>query len=121
MRLMILTLALASSAAANAMPAGEFLTRADALRAKGPLALLSSDYGLLKQAAVEAGGQLRAERLAAVAARRPPSYCPPDGHGSVNSDDLLGIIRALPPAVRARTELKDAMRVLLIRKYPCPA
>ena len=43
MRLMILTLALASSAAANAMPAGEFLTRADALRAKGPLALLSSD------------------------------------------------------------------------------
>ena len=121
MRWTVLILALGLSGAAHAMPASEFLARADALRAKGPFALMSDDLPRLKQAVVDAGGQLRAERLAAAAAHRPPLYCPPGGHGSLNADELTATIRAMPPAARAKTELKDAMRVVMIRKFPCPA
>ena len=119
---MILTALLAlASTSGQAMPAGDFLTKADALRSRGPFALMSSDYTLLKSSVASAGLELRKERIAAVAAHQRPAYCPPGGKGAMDADELINLIRAMPPAVRAKTELKDAMRVLLIRKYPCPA
>lgn len=108
-------------ASAQAMPAGEFLAKADALRAKGPFALLSGDYRLLKDAWIAASAQLRQDRLAALEAHKPPAYCPSAGKESMDADELIGTIRSMPPALRAKSELKDAMRVLLIRKHPCPA
>ncbi|MFL6861719.1 MAG: hypothetical protein ACJ8DZ_01820 [Allosphingosinicella sp.] len=108
-------------AAASAMPVSTFLQKADALQAKGMLALFSSDYGLLKKEVTDASGQLRAERLAARAAGRRPAYCPPEQQGSLDSRDLLAAFRAIPPALAARTQVKDALRALLARKYPCPA
>ncbi|MFL6857695.1 MAG: hypothetical protein ACJ8EB_07270 [Allosphingosinicella sp.] len=108
-------------AAASAMPVSTFLQKADALEAKGMMALFASDYGLLKKEVTDASGQLRAERLAARAAGRRPAYCPPEQQGSLDSRDLLAAFRAIPPALAARTQVKDALRALLARKYPCPA
>jgi hypothetical protein len=106
-------------AGAEAMPVSTFLQKADALQAKGMLALFASDYKLLKTEVTNASGQLRAERLAARAAGRRPAYCPPQDQGSLDSNELLAAFRTIPPAVAARTEVKDALRALLARKYPC--
>jgi hypothetical protein len=114
-------LAAAPLTAASAMPVSIFLQKADALQAKGMMALFSSDYGLLKKEVTEASSQLRAERLAARAGGRRPAYCPPEQQGSLDSRDLLAAFRAIPPALAARTQVKDALRALLARKYPCPA
>jgi hypothetical protein len=104
---------------AEAMPVSTFLQKADALQAKGMLALFASDYKLLKTEVTNASAQLRAERLAARAAGRRPAYCPPGDQGSLDSNELLAAFRTIPPAVAARTEVKDALRALLARKFPC--
>jgi hypothetical protein len=106
-------------AGAEAMPVSTFLQKADALQAKGMLALFASDYKLLKTEVTNASAQLRAERLAARAAGRRPAYCPPQDQGSLDSHELLAAFRTIPPAVAARTEVKDALRALLARKFPC--
>jgi hypothetical protein len=81
--------------------------------------LFASDYKLLKAEVTNASAQLRAERLAARAAGRRPAYCPPQDQGSLDSNELLAAFRTIPPAVAARTEVKDALRALLARKFPC--
>jgi hypothetical protein len=106
-------------AGAEAMPVSTFLQKADALQAKGMLALFASDYKTLKAEVTNASAQLRAERLAARAAGRRPAYCPPQDQGSLDSNELLAAFRTIPPAVAARTEVKDALRALLARKFPC--
>jgi hypothetical protein len=117
-----LTAAIASvlaPAAAEAMPVSLFLQKAEALQAKGMLALFASDYKLLKAEVTNASAQLRAERLAARAAGRRPAYCPPQDQGSLDSNELLAAFRTIPSGVAARTEVKDALRALLARKFPC--
>jgi hypothetical protein len=108
-----------AASGADAMPVSTFLQKADALQAKGMLALFASDYKILKTEVTNAIAQLRAERLAARAAGKRPAYCPAGDHGSLNSDELLAAFRTIPPAVAARTEVKDALRALLARKFPC--
>jgi hypothetical protein len=104
--------------AASAMPVSEFLTKADALQKKGMMALFSSDYKTLKSQVEAASGALRKERTAAKAAGRPQAYCPPAKSG-LNSNEILASFRSIPPAQRGRTDVKDALRSLLARKYPC--
>lgn len=104
---------------AQSMPVATFLAKVDALQSKGPLALTSSDLGLLKSEVAAAGKSLREERLAAVAAGRKPAYCPPD-KGSMDSDELIAAMRAIPPAERPRTDVRSALKALMISKYPCP-
>jgi hypothetical protein len=106
-------------AGAQAMPVSTFLQKAQALQARGMLALFASDYKTLKSEVTNASAQLRAERLAARAAGRRPAYCPPEDQGSLDSNELLAAFRTIPPAVAERTEVKDALRALLARKYPC--
>ena len=84
----------------------------------GPLALFSSDVGLLKQEATQAGTQLKAERLALLAQHRPTAYCPPAKSG-IGSDELLASLRRIPAAELARMQFKDAFRHILAQKYPC--
>ena len=60
----------------------------------------------------------KTEREAAKRAGRPTAYCPP-AKASLNSNELMVHFRAIPPAQRARTEVKDGLRTLLARKYPC--
>lgn len=103
------------------MPLNQFLNKAAALEKKGPLALLSSDLGRLKAEMQNSGKELRAERLAAKAAGKKPTFCPPEDGASVNSNELLSHFRSIPQAQRDRMRTKDAFRSFMTRKYPCPA
>ena len=113
-------LAILPLGAANAMDVATFLAKADALQKKGMMALMSSDYKLLKKEIVAHSQTLRNERLAAERAKRRPAYCPPAKSG-LNSDEILAAFRTIPAAQRPRTDVKDALRALLARKYPCRA
>lgn len=104
--------------AAHAMDVATFLAKADALQKKGMLALMSSDYKLLKNEIIAHSQTLRGERLAAERAHRKPAYCPPAKSG-LKSDEILAAFRSIPAAQRPRTDVKDALRALLARKYPC--
>lgn len=104
---------------AQAMPVSQFLAKADALKRKGPLALLSSDLGLLKREIQNSGKALRAEQLAAQKAGRQGSYCMP-AKAAVGPDELLEHFRAIPPAQRGMP-VKAALANLMRKKYPCPA
>jgi hypothetical protein len=111
-------LAAAPLSAASAMDVATFLGKADALQKKGMLALMSSDYKLLKREIEVHGEALRAERLAAERAKRKPAYCPP-AKQSLTSGELLAAFRSIPAAQRPRIQVKDALRALMARKYPC--
>ena len=111
-------LAIVPLGAAEAMDVATFLAKADALQKKGMLALMSSDYKLLKSEIETQAGALRAERLAAERARRKAAYCPP-AKQSLTSNEILAAFRTIPAAQRPRIQVKDALRALMARKYPC--
>ncbi|HEX8261651.1 MAG TPA: hypothetical protein VF547_02130 [Allosphingosinicella sp.] len=113
-----LSLAVVPLGAAQAMDVASFLAKADALQKKGMMALMSSDYKLLKNEIVTHSQTLRNERLAAQKAGRRPAYCPPAKSG-LKSDEILAAFRSIPAAQRPRTDVKDALRALLARKFPC--
>ena len=104
---------------ANAMTIATFLQKADALEKKGMMALFSADYKTLKAEVQRGSEQLRAERLAAQKAGKPMAYCPTQAKGGLEVKELLGHFRSIPPQQRARTEVKDGLRSLLTRKFPC--
>lgn len=115
---LILTALPLAAALAQSMPVSTFLAKADALQKKGPLALMSRDLGLLKREVGAAGTSLRDERLALIAAGRKPAYCPP-AKSSLNSDELLAVMRTIPAEGRPRTDVRAALKALMVRKYPC--
>jgi len=112
---------IALPAALHAMTVAVFLEKAEALKARGALAMFSSDLSLLKGEVRTAAAAVRAERLAAERAGRRPAFCPPAAGGRFDSDELLRHFYAIPPAQRARMEVRDGLRSLLVRKYPCRA
>jgi hypothetical protein len=120
--LMIGTIALLAGTAAMAAPGDmnvtTFLAKADALKAKGIMALASSDVALL-QAEGKAGGVAYRQRLKAdAAAKRPPHSCPP-AKAAVNSDEFLKHLRSYPEPMRANTSIKTATADLMKKRYPC--
>jgi hypothetical protein len=108
-------------APATAMDVATFVAKADALEKKGMMALFSSDYKMLKGEIESAAVQLRTERLAAQKANRPVAFCPKEKSAQLNVKELLGHFRAIPAAQRPRTQVKDGLRSLFARKYPCGA
>jgi len=116
---LIASLSLASPlmAAPGDMNVAAFLARADALRAKGPMALFSSDFKLLKSEG-EAAGEAYRSRLNAERAAGRPSSCPPKG-AKVSSEKLLAFLRTYPEANRPRTSMKQAIGDFFARNYPC--
>jgi hypothetical protein len=106
--------------AAQALDVATFLAKADALQKKGMMALMSSDYKLLKNEVVAQSQVLRSERLAAQRAGRKPAYCP-IAKSDLASNEILAAFRTIPAAQRPRIQVKDALRALLARKYPCRA
>ena len=103
---------------AQNMPLSQFLTKATALEKKGAMAVFSGDIGKLKKETSTSFKQLRDERLAAQAAGKKPSYCPPD-KGSLGVPEILGHFRSIPEAQRGRMTTRDGFKSLLARKYPC--
>jgi hypothetical protein len=61
---------------------------------------------------------LREERLAAKAAGRPQAYCPPEKSG-LSVDEIMGGLHSIPAAQQPRVQLRDALKALLARKFPC--
>lgn len=104
--------------ALQAMTVAAFLEKADALRARGMMAMFSSDIGLLKGEVTSAGATLRAEAAAARLAGRPPAFCAPE-RVQMSSNELLAFFRSVPPAQRQRLEVRDAMRFYMVRRFPC--
>ncbi|HMC92575.1 MAG TPA: hypothetical protein VKI45_08960 [Allosphingosinicella sp.] len=100
-------LAMIPVAAEAAMPLPVFLAKADALKKKGPLALFSGDIKVLKEEVQTATLSLRNERLAAKAAGKPQAFCPPAEGGKLGSDELLASLRQIPPAERARMDVRE--------------
>jgi len=108
-------------AALQAMPVETFLQKAERLQSRGVMALMSSDYRLLRNEVQAASQALRAERLAAQRAGRQPAYCPPAQNNGVTPAELLAHFRSIPAPQRARMEVRDGLRSLLARKFPCRA
>lgn len=110
-------LATPAFAAGGDMSVATFLAKADALKAKGAMALFSSDIGVLKSEG-QAAGQAYRERLARERAAGRPSSCPPKG-ATVNSDQLLSHLRTYPEGKRPAVSMKTAMADFFIKTYPC--
>jgi hypothetical protein len=117
--LMTAFLMTAPPTAASAMPVSQFLAKAEQLQAQGMTSIFSSDYKLLENEVLRSLFVLRDERLAAKAAGRPQAYCPPPSGPTLYNNEILAAMRAVPPDQRDRLEIKDALRPLLARKYPC--
>lgn len=107
------------AATAQNMPVSTFLAKADALKAKGIMAMMSSDIGLLKSEVQSAGLAYRAERKASEAKGNPPEICKPE-NAKLDSDELMASFRTIPAAMRPKTTVKQGMIALLRKKFPCP-
>lgn len=114
----VLLLAAPAQAAGEGMTVSEFLTRVEALQKKGVAALFSSDIALLKKEVTTSAIELREAQEAARRAGRKPATCMPE-KASVNSNELLGYFRAIPPAQRSMS-VAAGFSGLIRKKYPCP-
>lgn len=116
--LLVIAAALAP-VAAQAMTVQEWLSKGDALRAQGVLALGSPDIKLLTDEVKAASDVYRAKLAADLTAGRKPTSCPPPrGQAKVTGEDLTTAFRALPPAQR-RQSVKDAFIAYMTKRYPC--
>ena len=103
--------------AGAAMTVQTFLTRADALKAQGPMALMSPDFPILKTEAQNATAALKADRDVRKAAGKPPIACPPEGQ-SIGIMQMLDGLAGLSPTEK-RLPLKDGYAKVLAKTYPC--
>jgi hypothetical protein len=104
--------------ALQAMTVSAFLEKADALQARGMMAMFSSDIGLLKGEVTGAAATLKAENATARQAGRRPAYCAPEGL-RMSSNELLTYFRSIPAARRQQLEVRDALRFYMVRRFPC--
>lgn len=111
------TMAAPAHAAPGDMSVATFLAKVDALKARGIMAMLSSDVGLLKAEATAAGkgygDRLKKERTAGH-----PSSCPPK-QTKVSQSMWLNHLSSYPAAQRGQTTLNRAMADMFARNWPC--
>jgi hypothetical protein len=107
------------AAAAAPGTAENFLNRADRLLGKGPLALFDGDYKRLQREGNAAGTSIRLEREAAEKAGKPILYCSPKPRAELGNMEFLRELRKIPQTDRQRMTLRDAMLLVIQRKYPC--
>jgi hypothetical protein len=119
--LLTLCALMVSSAAISApgdMSVATFLAKADALKAKGILAIGSPDIDLLKAEVKGAGANYRKRLATDKTAKRPAHSCPP-AKTSMDSEVLISHLRTYPTADRPRTSMNTAMADLMKKRYPC--
>ena len=117
----LVLLSLSGAASAQSMNADAFYKRAVALKAKGPMALVSSDLKPMMREAKATGLHVRSARLATVKAGKQPRYCPPEGAKRMGPDEFIGALGKIPAAERTRIDLSEAMTRILTRRFPCGA
>ncbi|WP_084583509.1 hypothetical protein [Sphingomonas azotifigens] len=104
---------------AQAMSVAEFLAKVNALKAKGAMAMFSSDVGVLKQEIDGASTAYRGDLAAEVAAGKKPSSCPPPkGQAKISSNDLIAAFEKIPPAQRGMS-VKVAFAAMMEQRFPC--
>lgn len=101
---------------ALAMTTGEFVAKADKLKAKGMMAMMSPEIGVLRAEMKTVGEAYRADVTAARAKGRTDLGCPPPkGKASVKSDELIASLRAMPPSL----SVKAGFYRMMAQKFPC--
>jgi hypothetical protein len=113
-----LPLAVLLTAAAGDMSVATFLAKADALKAKGILALGSPDIEKLKAEMQGATGAYRARIEGDKKAGKPPHSCPPP-KAKMGSDELLAHFRSYPASARSRTSVRAGFFDMMKKRYPC--
>ncbi|WP_066659367.1 MULTISPECIES: hypothetical protein [unclassified Sphingomonas] len=104
---------------AQAMSVAEFLAKANALKAKGFLAIGSSDIKLLRTEVERASDAYRSDLASAKAAGRAPHSCPPPkGKAKIGSNELLAEFEAIPAAKR-NISVKTAFYAMMKKRFPC--
>ncbi|MET3725054.1 hypothetical protein [Sphingomonas trueperi] len=104
---------------AQAMSVAEFLAKVNALKAKGAMAMFSSDIGVLKQEIEGASTAYRGDLAAAAAAGKTPSSCPPPkGQAKMSSNDLIAAFEKIPPTQRG-ISVKAAFAAMMQQRFPC--
>lgn len=108
-------------AAPGDMSVATFLSKADSLKKKGPLALLSGDIKLLKGEIEGSAAGYKTKLQADKAAGRSPHSCPPSGTKlSLNSDELMRHYQSYPAAQRSSTTVRQGFYDLMRKRFPCP-
>lgn len=107
----------AAAPAGAAMTVGAFVTKAQALRAQGPMALMSPDFPVLRAEAQAATAELKADREARKAKGLKPIACVPEGQ-SMGILEMIDGLAALPAADQKRP-LKDGYARVLATRFPC--
>ncbi|WP_236547693.1 hypothetical protein [Sphingomonas sp. AX6] len=110
---------LPAAASAQSMTVDQFLTKANALKAKGVMALGSSDLKLLRNHMMTVAADYRRDiEGARIAGKAPHSCPPPKGKGKLGSKELLAEFEGIPPARRS-VSTKAAFYEMMRRRYPC--
>jgi hypothetical protein len=105
---------------APSMSVTTFLGKAESLRKKGPLALMSGDLKLVMNQIQADGASLKSERDSAKAAGRAQPYCLPEGGVKLGQNEIMEAMQAVPAAQRGQTTTGQALRAYFIRRFPCP-
>lgn len=110
---------LPAAASAQSMTVDQFLTKANGLKAKGIMALGSSDLTLLRNHMMAVAEDYRRDIEGARATGKPPHSCPPPkGKTKLGSNELLAEFEKIPPA-RRNVSTKAAFYDMMKRRYPC--
>lgn len=107
-----------ADAAPGDMNISTFLAKADALKAKGILALGSSDIQLLQSEAKAAGAAYRKQIKMDLAQKRTPHSCPP-AKATLKSDEFLAHLRTYPASARSGISVAAATADFMKKRYPC--
>lgn len=110
--------AVAANAAPGDMSVATFLAKAEKLQAKGMMALMSSDIGVLKAEAKAAGTRYRSMLKADAANKRQPHSCPP-AKATYNSNDLMKHLTSYTIEERQKTNIATATADMMKKRYPC--
>lgn len=120
MRKFVLAIAaVAVATSASAMPVATFLTKIDKLAKEGALATMTSDASVVKKELQDDAAALRSERLAATQSGKTPAYCPDAQSPQPSVDEIIAGLKQVPEAKRSTTEVKDALRAYLAKRFPC--
>jgi hypothetical protein len=111
---------LAMPIAASAMTVAEFLAKAEALKAKGMMAMMSSDLPVVRGEMQAATTAYRTDVDAARAKGRTELGCPPPkGQAKISSDTIMADLAAIPKAVQAKVSVKAGLYAAMAKRFPC--
>lgn len=113
---LVLAVVLASPASAE-MTVAQFLPKANALQAKGAMAIFSSDLRPIMREMKSVSAQLKAEGEQRKAAGLPRRTCPPEGT-KLTSAEVLAMLNTIPPAQRG-ISVKDGLVRVMMARFPC--